>query len=124
MVEDLHVPVDVHIYPTVRGSDGLALSSRNRYLDPAERQAALALYCSLQRAQQAVAAGQRDAERVRQILRDTLESQPLVRVDYVEVADADTLEPLSELKSGGKAVALVAARVGRTRLIDNAILVL
>jgi pantoate--beta-alanine ligase len=122
MVEDLHVPVDVHIGPTVREPDGLALSSRNRYLDPAERQAALVLYRSLERGQHAVAAGERDADRVRQILRDTLKSQPLVSLDYVEIADAETLAPLVELGTGRQAVALVAARVGTTRLIDNALL--
>ena len=69
-----------------------------------------------------MAAGERQAERVRQILRETLESEPLVKLDYVEVADAETLEPLGDLGKGTRAVALLAARVGTTRLIDNALL--
>ena len=121
MVEDLHVPVELAVVPTVREPDGLALSSRNRYLNPQERQAARVLYRALERA---VAgrrrAGNDAAERVRQILRETLESEPLVRLDYAEVADAETLEPLGDLSKERTAVALLAARIGTTRLIDNA----
>jgi pantoate--beta-alanine ligase len=122
MVEDLHVPVEVAVVPTVRGPDGLALSSRNRYLNPEERQAATVLFRALSRAMQAVAAGERQAEQVRQILRETLESKPLVKLDYAEVADAETLEPLGNLSKERVAVALLAARIGTTRLIDNALL--
>ncbi len=122
MVEDLHVPVELVVAPTVREADGLALSSRNRYLDPQERKAAPVLYRALARAMQAVADGERQAERVRQILRETLESEALVKLDYVEVADARTLEPLGSLSKERTAVALVAARIGTTRLIDNSLL--
>jgi len=122
MVEDLHVPVEVHTRPTVREPDGLALSSRNRYLNPQERQAATVLHRALEQASRAVAGGERRGDRVRQILRETLESEQLVRIDYAEVADADTLAPLDDLEAGRRAVALVAARVGTTRLIDNAVL--
>jgi len=122
MVEDLHVPVDVYTRPTVREPDGLALSSRNRYLNPQERQAAAVLYRALEQARRAVAGGERRGDRVRQILRETLESEQLVKIDYAEVADADTLAPLDDLDAGRRAVALVAARVGTTRLIDNAVL--
>jgi pantoate--beta-alanine ligase len=122
MVEDLHVPVEVHTRPTVREPDGLALSSRNRYLNPQERQTAAVLYRALEQARRAVAGGERRGDRVRQILRETLESEQLVRIDYAEVADADTLAPLDNLDAGRRAVALVAARVGTTRLIDNAVL--
>jgi pantoate--beta-alanine ligase len=121
MVEDLHVPVEVHTRPTVREPDGLALSSRNRYLNPQERQTAAVLYRALEQARRAVAGGERRGDRVRQILRETLESEQLVRIDYAEVADADTLAPLDNLDAGRRAVALVAARVGTTRLIDNAV---
>jgi pantoate--beta-alanine ligase len=122
MVEDLHVPVELVVAPTVREADGLALSSRNRYLNPLERQAAPALYRALSRAVQATTAGERRAERVRQILCETLELEPLLRLDYAEVADAETLEPLGSLSKEHQAVALLAVRIGTTRLIDNALL--
>jgi pantoate--beta-alanine ligase len=119
MVADLHVPVRIVTEPTVREPDGLALSSRNRYLNPDERKAALVLHEALTRARQAVLAGEGSANRVRQILRETIESSQLVRLDYAEVADAETLVPLDRLGPESPAVALVAARVGSTRLIDN-----
>jgi pantoate--beta-alanine ligase len=122
MVEDLHVPVQLVIAPTVREADGLALSSRNRYLNPEERQAAPVLFRALERARRAVASGERQAERVRQILRETLKSEPSVQPDYAEVADAQTLEPLSDLGEDRAVVAVLAARLGSTRLIDNEIL--
>jgi pantoate--beta-alanine ligase len=124
MVEDLHVPIELRTMPTVREPDGLALSSRNRYLNPHERQAATVLFRALERARHAVKDGERRADRVRQILRETIELVELVRIDYAEVADANTLAPLDviEVKAGRNAVALVAARVGTTRLIDNALL--
>jgi pantoate--beta-alanine ligase len=119
MVEDLHVPVRIVTEPTVREFDGLAMSSRNRYLDPDQRRAATVLYAALARAWTAVGRGETSANRVRQILRDTIESNGSVRIDYVEVAEADTLVPLDRLGPDTHAVALVAARVGTTRLIDN-----
>ena len=119
MVQDLHVPVRIVTEPTVREPDGLAMSSRNRYLDPDERRAALVLYRALARAREAVLGGESSANRVRQILGETIESNERVHLDYAEVADADTLEPLDRLGPGIRAVALVAARVGSTRLIDN-----
>jgi pantoate--beta-alanine ligase len=122
MVADLDVPVEVRAVPTVREADGLAMSSRNRYLDLDQRRAAVVLSRALDRASEAVRGGERDADRVRQILRRTLESEPLATLDYAEVADADTLEPAREVGPGRRAVALIAARVGPARLIDNAIL--
>ena len=122
MIQDLHVPVEIGTYPTVREPDGLALSSRNRYLDPGQRQSAVALYRALDRAKRAVADGERRADRIRQILHEPLESDRLIKLDYAEVADAETLEPLGDLGKGRRAVALVAAWVGSTRLIDNAML--
>jgi pantoate--beta-alanine ligase len=120
MAADLAVPVAVQSIATVRDPDGLALSSRNRYLNPSERRAATVLRRALDRALRAVEAGERQADRVRQIVRETVESEPLARLDYVEVADAATLEPLAELTAKRPAIALLAARVGPTRLIDNA----
>ncbi len=122
MIEDLHVPVELVVVPTVREDDGLAMSSRNRYLDPAQRKAACVLFRALQDARNAVASGQRDAERVRQVLDHTISLEALVERDYVEVADADTLESLAVIEPQRRAVALVAARVGSTRLIDNLLL--
>ncbi len=122
MVADLNVPVRIETVPTVREPDGLAMSSRNRYLDPGERRAATVLSRSLRAAEAAVRAGERSADRIRQLLHATLESERLASVDYAEVADADTLEPLAVLGDGRRAVALLAVRVGPARLIDNAIL--
>ncbi len=122
MVADLDVPVEIRGVPTVREPDGLALSSRNRYLDPDERRAAICLSAALNAARKAVGAGETDADRVRQILRATIQSERLATLDYAEVADAATLEPLADLGPGHRAVALLAVRIGSTRLIDNALL--
>jgi pantoate--beta-alanine ligase len=119
MVQDLHVPVEIVTVPTVREPDGLALSSRNRYLNPSERRAAVVLWRALGAARRAVTDGERDAKRVRQILRETLESEMSAKVDYAEVADAETLEPLDHLAPPRRGVALVAVWFGSTRLIDN-----
>ncbi len=122
LVEDLHVPVEIRTIPTVRERDGLALSSRNRYLKPDERHAATVLHRALEAARKSVAGGERRGDRVRQILSQTLESEPLVGIDYAEVADAGTLGAVDELVPGMRAVALVAAKVGTTRLLDNMVI--
>jgi pantoate--beta-alanine ligase len=122
MVADLNVPVRIETVPTVREPDGLALSSRNRYLSPDERRAATVLIRALREAEAAVLAGERSSDRVRQVLTRTIESERLARLDYAEVADAGTLEPLASLTAGRPAVALLAVRVGPPRLLDNAIL--
>ncbi|MCA1686067.1 MAG: pantoate--beta-alanine ligase [Planctomycetia bacterium] len=122
MVDDLNVPVAVRTVETVREPDGLALSSRNRYLNPAQRGAASVLYRALSKAREAVTGGERDANRVRQILTATIESMQGARLDYAEVADADSLEPLAELTPGRRAVGLLAVCFGPTRLIDNMVL--
>jgi pantoate--beta-alanine ligase len=114
--------VQLSICPTVREPDGLALSSRNRYLNPQERQAAVVLNRALERAQQAVDAGERRGDRIRQILHETLKSESTADLDYAEVADAETLERLGDIGKSTRAVALVAARFGMTRLIDNTLL--
>jgi pantoate--beta-alanine ligase len=122
MVDDLHVPVELVIAPTLRESDGLALSSRNRYLNAHERQSAAILYRALESARSAVATGERRAERIRQILRDTIKSEAGAKLDYAEVVDGETLESPGDLGEVKLAVALLAAWVGTTRLIDNAVL--
>lgn len=120
LVDDFDVPVEIHVCPTVREPDGLALSSRNVYLSPEERRAALTLSGALRRAEQLVREGVRDADWIVEEMNSLLASQPGVRVEYAVVADADTLAPLHEIER--RAVALLAAKVGTTRLIDNAIL--
>ncbi len=120
MVNDLNMPVQILPVPTVREPDGLALSSRNRYLNSEERQAAVVLWKALEAARKVVETGERSADRVRQVLLETIESEQKAQLDYAEVADADTLEPLNDLDSARQAVALLAVRVGPARLIDNA----
>jgi pantoate--beta-alanine ligase len=122
MIEDLHMPVELVVVPTVRERDGLAMSSRNRYLDPAQRKAACVLFRALGLARESVAAGERDANRVRQLLDTTISLERLVQLDYAEVADGDSLESLVVIEPERRAVALVAAGVGSTRLIDNLLL--
>ena len=122
MVADLDLGVEVRTVPTVREPDGLALSSRNRYLAEEERKASLILSEALRRAKALAVGGERDANRVRQLLSETIGLEPLVVLEYAEVADAQSLERLDELTPGRPAVGLLAARVGATRLIDNATL--
>ncbi len=119
MVADLHVPVEVVTVPTVREPDGLALSSRNRYLSPEQRRGAVALSQALEEARRAVAEGERDADRVRRVLRSRIESEGTAELDYAEVVDALSLESLDRIEPNRPTVALVAARFGATRLIDN-----
>lgn len=120
MVEDLSLPVDVVVCPIVREKDGLALSSRNAYLGPDERRAAPVLHRALEAARTAFDSGVRDAVRLRAILTETLAGEPLVRPDYVSVADASTLAELERVE--GAALVSLAARLGKTRLIDNVVL--
>ncbi|MBC7289921.1 MAG: pantoate--beta-alanine ligase, partial [Actinotalea sp.] len=120
MIYDLDVPVEVVAGPTVRDADGLALSSRNAYLDADQRARALALWRSLRAAAQAVATGA-DADGVRAAARGLLEREPGVDVDYVALVDpADATDVAPDHR--GEAVLAVAARVGATRLIDNVVL--
>ena len=120
MVKDLNFLTEVVLCPTVRESDGLALSSRNAFLKPEERQAALVLHQALRLAEQRVADGEADPDAVAEAMRETIAAEPLARLDYAELADAATLDPLDRLDR--KAVALVAAWLGGTRLIDNTLL--
>ncbi|HEY8021757.1 MAG TPA: pantoate--beta-alanine ligase [Thermoanaerobaculia bacterium] len=117
MVEDLHLGVEIVPAPTIREADGLALSSRNAYLSPAERRAAPVLHRALEAARQAVAAGERRAGEVRAIVRRVVDSEPLARLDYAEVVDARTFQPVEAL--AGRVVLPLAVRIGGTRLIDN-----
>lgn len=120
MVRDLNFPVEIVVCPTVREPDGLALSSRNTYLNPQERQAATVLFRALQAAKARYEAGERDGERLREAMREVLRGEPLARVDYVSVADPETLEELSRVE--GSALLSLAVYIGNTRLIDNLLL--
>jgi pantoate--beta-alanine ligase len=120
MVKDLDMPIEIVIAPTVREPDGLAMSSRNSYLDGPSRQRALALSGALRAIQSAHQAGERSATRLEEIARTHLAGSGITEVDYVAIADPNTLEPLAQADAG--AVVALAARVGRTRLIDNVIL--
>lgn len=119
MAADLAFPVEVVGCQTVRAPDGLALSSRNTYLDATQRQAATVLYRALQAGATAVGDGATDAEAVRQAMAAELATEPLAEVDYAEVVDPVTLEPVGALAPGTTVRLLVAARVGAPRLLDN-----
>lgn len=120
MVADLDLPIEVRVCPTVREPDGLALSSRNVYLSPTERQQALTLYRSLQSGAELFAAGERNADTLAAEMRKLYDAAPLVRLEYLTVADPETLAPLVRVNQ--RAVIAVAAQVGKTRLIDNHLL--
>lgn len=120
LVADLNLGFEIVVVPTVREADGLALSSRNVLLGPEERRQALVLSQALLAAQAAVRSGERDAERLRGDIEARIRGVPLTAVDYVAVCDPDSLEPLTRIS--GRAVALVAARFGAVRLIDNVLL--
>jgi pantoate--beta-alanine ligase len=132
MVQDLNTPIDIIICPTQREADGLALSSRNTYLDVEHRRAAPVLYRALCAAKDAFDRGERDGDRLRSIMRDIIAAEPLAKLDYVSAADATTLQELgtpspqppapfrgSPVKTGEGVLLSMAVRVGKPRLIDN-----
>ncbi len=120
MVDDLDWPVRLVAAPIARDTDGLALSSRNVYLAAEEREEALALSRSLTAAAESFGAGERRAVVIEGVVRRALEAQPQITVDYIAVVEPDRLRPVSEVRTGS--IVAIAARVGRTRLIDNLIL--
>lgn len=120
MVRDLAMDVEVVSVPTVRETDGLAMSSRNVYLSPEERVRALALHRALEEARRLIEAGARNAKTVRAAMDQHIRGESGVRLEYAEVTDAETLQPLKTLR--GRILLVVAARVGRARLIDNLVL--
>ena len=117
MVRDLALPVEIVVCPIVREADGLAMSSRNVYLGSEQRRQALVLHRSLRQVEQMVKAGERHAARLAGVGRNELASEPSVRLDYFEIVNPDTLDPVANVSSG--ALVAVAAYVGTTRLIDN-----
>lgn len=122
MVRDLDLPVEIIVCPTIREADGLALSSRNVYLSPQERKIALSLSQSLKLAQEKLNGGEQDLAAVTQAMTALIEAHPEIKVDYVTIADPDSLAELQVAQPA--MVALIAARVGNTRLIDNQMLTL
>jgi pantoate--beta-alanine ligase len=120
MVRDLNFPLEVVVCPIVREPDGLAMSSRNVYLDPEQRKAATVLYRALSEAKEAYENGERNADQLRQSMKDMLASEPLAQMQYVSCADYDTLEELETVT--GKTLLSMAAFLGKTRLIDNFVL--
>jgi pantoate--beta-alanine ligase len=117
MVADLNLGIEIVVVPTVRESDGLAMSSRNIYLSPRERQAATILFKALTLARQLCRGGERDAGKIHRQMTLLIQKEPLAQIDYVSIADAETLEELNLLDR--PAVASLAVRIGKTRLIDN-----
>ena len=120
MVADLNMNPQIIVAPTVREPDGLAVSSRNSYLNPEERQAALVLWKSLSLAQQLRSGGEKSADRIRQQMIALIEGEPRARIDYVSIADPESLRELDEIDS--PALVSLAVWIGKTRLIDNVIL--
>lgn len=117
MVADLDLPIRIAVAPIVREEDGLAMSSRNAYLDPSERQQALCLRRSLLRAREMARAGETDARRLRSEMERIIRREPSARIDYIEIVREEDLAPVSRVGKGSRG--LLAVFVGKTRLIDN-----
>ncbi len=119
MIQDFNMPITLHALPTIREADGLAMSSRNSYLTPAQRAAATVLYQALQTGRHAIEAHpQSSPEEIVQVIKDVLAHEPQIRPDYVEIRDASTFLQLEETLQA-PALLLIAAWIGKTRLIDN-----
>ena len=120
MVRDLNIDIDIVGCPIVRESDGLAKSSRNTYLNEAEREAALVLSKAVFAGKKMMEEGERDAKEVLSAMRGIIEAEPLARIDYVEMVDADSIAPLE--RAEGRVLTAMAVYIGKTRLIDNFIM--
>ena len=121
LTKDLGFDTEIIVGRTVREESGLAMSSRNKHLSVEERQRASIIYQALRKAKLAAKEGERDAAQLAQIVRETITSEPLARIDYVEIVDNETLEPVGKIGENAVLIA-VAVRFGETRLIDNTIL--
>ncbi len=119
MAEDLDMSVEMRVMPIVREKDGLAMSSRNSYLSPGQRREALSIFRSLERAKEVVAGGERSTGRIKEEMTKILNASGDVRIDYVEIVDADSMEPLVTIKDN--TLIAIAVFVGETRLIDNVV---
>lgn len=125
MVRDLHIQVEVVVCPIIRETDGLAMSSRNVYLSAEERRQALCLNSSLQKAEEYLQSGLNDCQSVTKlidIIKNHIQSQNLAVIDYVEILDGETLDEITAIDLGKTALAAVAVKFGKTRLIDNRVL--
>ena len=120
MVTDLAMNLEIVICPTVREPDGLAMSSRNTYLSPEQRQAAVSLNQALKLAEELLSQGERDAGHLRQVVTDHIRQQPLAEIEYVSIANIDTLEELKTIST--PALLSLVVRFGKTRLLDNTVL--
>jgi pantoate--beta-alanine ligase len=120
MVKDLNMDLEIVACPTVREPDGLAMSSRNTYLNPEERKAATVLYQSLNLAKEMWLKGEKNADKIRREMTGLIRRQPLAHIDYVSIADNETLEELEEIKT--PALVSLAVKIGKPRLIDNIVL--
>ena len=119
MVADLNMPLEIVVCPTIREPDGLAVSSRNQYLNPQERKDAGVIFRSLQRGVELMRAGETDAARIKEDICAILRQVPALRVEYVSVVDAESLQELDQVR--GEVLVAVAGRLGSTRLIDNVV---
>ena len=120
MAADLNFGVEIVVMPTVREDDGVAMSSRNKYLNEDERRAALVLNKSLHKARNLTKSGERDAAKIYRKMRDMIEAEPLAKVDYISIVDANTLADIDIVN--GKTLIAMAVFIGETRLIDNVVL--
>ncbi len=119
MVAELNMSLEVVAVPTVREPDGLAMSSRNTYLNPEERKAAVVLYQALTLAQKLWSQGEKDAQVIRRQMKELIQKQPLAHIEYISIADAETLDELDRVSP--PALVSLAVKIGRTRLIDNVV---
>ena len=119
-VRDLNFPVGIVACPIVREEDGLAKSSRNTYLSPVERQAALILSQSLKKGKALIEQGEKSAEKVKEVITESLKTEPLARIDYVEVVDFENIQRVETIT--GETLVAIAVYIGKTRLIDNFII--
>lgn len=119
MVKDLNLEIEIISHPTVREEDGLAMSSRNTYLSEEERRSALSLYQSLKLAERLILGGERNVDRIKELIQDYIEKFPHTQVQYIEIVDPETLKPVHEIKKD--VLIALAVFLGKTRLIDNKI---
>ncbi|MCP2605338.1 pantoate--beta-alanine ligase [Candidatus Aminicenantes bacterium AH-873-B07] len=119
MVKDLNLDVKIEVMPIIREKDGLAMSSRNTYLNPEERKSATVLYRSLQLAKKLIEKGERNSELIISKMKELIEAEPFSKIDYIEIVDLEELNPIKEIKN--EALIALAVYIGNTRLIDNII---
>jgi pantoate--beta-alanine ligase len=120
MTKDLNYPIEIVVVPTMREEDGLAMSSRNKYLNEEEREAATVLSRSLRMAEESFNGGELSGEVIRKVMEDEINLEPLADLEYVSCADVKTLQELDVIE--GQALCSMAVKIGKTRLIDNLVL--